>query len=201
MKSKKGVTLLLLVLTVLIMIVILGTITYTSLNNFKMNQYYRMCADIELLDEKIALYYLKHKEYDLDTFGLPIEDVQVSGDLVTAATTEGNVNYNPNNSGELYKINLSKLENLSLNNTSDFYIDKQSHTVYYAHGVEMDGDIYYTIPLEYQQTATNEIGNSLYCTIDFDSAGGTEVSSQKIRPGEKAQEPKAPKKEGHEFLG
>ena len=44
------------------MITILGTITYTSLDNFKIDQYYKMCADIELLDGKISLYYLKHKD-------------------------------------------------------------------------------------------------------------------------------------------
>ena len=167
-----------------------------------MNQYYRMCSDIELLDEKIALYYLQHEsEKNESTFGLPIFEEQASQELATVATTKGNVNYNPNNIGELYKIDLSKLENLSLNNTTDFYIDRQSHTIYYANGIEMNGEVYYTVPLDYQLTSTNEIGNSLYCTVEFDSAGGTEVGTQKVRTGEKAKMPKAPKKEGHEFLG
>ena len=61
MKNQNGVTVVLPVLTVLIMIIILGTITYTSKSSFQMNQYYRMCSDIELLDEKIALYYLEHE--------------------------------------------------------------------------------------------------------------------------------------------
>lgn len=61
MKSEKGITLMLLVTTVIMMGLIFGAITYNSVNSYKLNSYYTMCADIELLDEKIALYYLEHK--------------------------------------------------------------------------------------------------------------------------------------------
>lgn len=61
MKNQKGITLMLLVTTVIMMALIFGAITYNSVNSYKLNSYYTMCADIELLDEKIALYYLEHK--------------------------------------------------------------------------------------------------------------------------------------------
>lgn len=62
MKNQKGITLMLLVFTVLIMTIILGTISYNSLSAIKLRNYYNMCSDIELLEEKIALYYLEHRE-------------------------------------------------------------------------------------------------------------------------------------------
>ena len=163
MKNQKGITLILLALTVLIMIIILGTITYTSMDSFKMDQYYKMCADIELIDGKVSLYYLKHKDDEISNFGLPIDNnkVRASAELETIVTTEGNVNYNPNNCGELYKIDLAKLDNLTLNHDGDFYIDKQSHTVYYSQGYEVDGDVYYTIQKEYQVTEASNIVDEL----------------------------------------
>ena len=61
MKNQKGVTLIVLATTVAIIAIILGSISYTSVGSMRMRSYYNMCADIELLEEKIALYYLQHK--------------------------------------------------------------------------------------------------------------------------------------------
>ena len=93
MKNQKGITLLMLVSTILIMIIILGTITYTSMDSFKMDQYYKMCADVELLDGKIALYYINNGVLPVDTSDTASEDLR------TAAISDDNVNYNPNNNG------------------------------------------------------------------------------------------------------
>ncbi len=62
---------------------------------------------------------------------------------------ENNVNYNPNNNGKLFIIDISKLDNLSLQRT-DYYIDEQSHTIYSAKGRKIGDETYYTIPTEYQ---------------------------------------------------
>lgn len=63
---------------------------------------------------------------------------------------ENNVNYNPNNNGRLFIIDLSKLDNLSLQRT-DYYIDEQSHTIYSAKGRKIGDETYYTIPTEYKE--------------------------------------------------
>lgn len=46
-----------------------------------------------------------------------------------------------------------------------------------------------------QSGKTNEL------TITFDCHGGTQVENQKIKKGEKLEEPEAPTKEGYEFIG
>lgn len=151
MKNQKGITLMILVMTLAIMSIILGTITYSSSNSFKLRNYYNMCADIELLDEKIAIYYLEHKD---EENSLPITNEMIKiNDLITGYS-ENNVNYNPNNSGDLYKIDLSKLENITLNFDGDdvyYLIDKKSHTIYISNGVILDGENYYTVPIEYEK--------------------------------------------------
>lgn len=127
----------------------IGTISYNSISSFKMNSYYNMCADIELLDEKIAIYYIQNKN-------LPVtEETKKVDELIENYSAE-NVNYNPNNNGNLHKIDLSKLENLSMHYT-DYYIDETSHTIYFAKGIELEEGIYHTAPLNYQ-----EVDLSLY---------------------------------------
>lgn len=145
MKNQKGITLMILVVTILIMSLIFGAIAYNSVTGHQLNAYYMMCSDIELLDEKIALYYLENKE-------LPIQGEVVSiTDLISDYSSE-NVNYNPNNStsGLLYKIDTSQLSNLSLRKT-EYYIDAQSHTIYSLNGRRVGNDIYYTVPTDYQK--------------------------------------------------
>lgn len=144
MKNQKGVTLMILVITVIMLSIILGTITYNSVSSYRLNMYYMMCSDIELLDEKIALYYLENKEIPIiEGVYLPIADL-------ISDYQEGNVNYNPNNSGNLYQIDLTKLNNLTLKN-SIYYIDEQSHTIYASNGRKIGDNIYYTVPIPYQK--------------------------------------------------
>lgn len=150
MRSQRGVTVTALVAAVIVIAIIIGSISYNSVSSLKMKLYYNMCADIEILDEKIAIYYLQNKE-------LPIKssDTKNINELIEGYSST-NVNYNPNNSGTLYKIDLSKLDNLSLNYT-DYYIDGQSHTIYFFSGINVDEELYYTVPLDYK-----EVDLSLY---------------------------------------
>lgn len=147
MKSEKGITLMILASTVIIMAVIVGTIAYSSITSIRMNVYYNMCADIELLDEKIALYYLEHKE---EEHALPITEESKKIEDLIENYNENNVNYNPNNEGTLYKIDLTQLDNLSLSRT-EYYIDEQSHTIYCSRGVKVDQELYYTLPQDYEK--------------------------------------------------
>ncbi len=145
MKNQKGITLMILISTVVIMTIITGTIAYRSIASTRMRSYYNMCADIELLDEKIALYYLENKALPIST-----QTKQIS-ELISNYG-ESNPNYNPNNSedGILYQIDLSKLKNLSLK-TTEYYIDKTSHTIYCSRGKKVGNDYYFTVPLDYDE--------------------------------------------------
>lgn len=144
MRNQNGVTVTALVAAVITIAIIIGSISYNSMSSLEMKLYYNMCADIEILDEKIAIYYLENKE-------LPVKTSETKNvtELIEGYSS-ANVNYNPNNSGILYKIDLGKLDNLSLNYT-DYYIDNQSHTIYFLNGINIEGELYYTTPIDYQK--------------------------------------------------
>jgi hypothetical protein len=142
MKKQSGVTLTILAATVVVMASIIGTISFNSLSSFRMNEYYNMRSDIELLDEKIAIYFLSENELPI------IEDDKRDINSVIENYNSSNINYNPNNSGELYRIDLNQMHNLSLKN-DDYYIDKISHTIYKINGIKIDDTQYHTVPYNY----------------------------------------------------
>ena len=133
-KDKKGITIAALTITVLLFLLILSTITFTSLSSVQIKQLNNMYADIINLQEKIDLYYLKYGFLPIDTS----KKVEYSADLEWLASR------NPNDGNTYYELDsesLKKLDGITLNNSKDddkFYINEQSHTIYYSNGIQME---------------------------------------------------------------
>ena len=128
LKSNKGITIITLIITIIIML-ILTTVTITSTytgNDYK--RYKLMCADVELLEDKILYFYREYGE-------LPIgeEVTNIPADIVNGHT--------------FYEVNTNKLSNITLNfgDEEDIYIiDAETFEVYYLNGIEYQDVIYYT---------------------------------------------------------
>lgn len=143
-KNNKGITLISLIITVAVMLIIVGTTVYTSLDRFEINRLKKMYNDIELLSDKVENYYLKYN-------GLPIKEQYTYTTL--------NFDKNVNDNGNYYIIDLEAMEGISLNygkegynrtNESDdvYIINEKSHTIYYVKGIEVDGTTYHYIKKE-----------------------------------------------------
>ena len=128
LKSNKGISLVALISTIIV-ILILTTVTVTSVytgSDYK--RYKLMCADIELLEDKILYFYRQYGE-------LPI------GNEITDLPDE------IDNSHIFYEVNTNKLSNITLNfgDAEDVYIvDSETFEVYYLSGIEYQDVIYYT---------------------------------------------------------
>lgn len=138
-KEKKGITLIILVITIIIMAILAGTIVVTISGTGEVQKLNSLASDLQVLQERVNLYYEKNKE-------LPI--VNYINEEVSAILGE---NQNPND-GELYsKINLSLLGNLKLTYGNEefekdyFIVNNASHMVYYYAGVLIDNEMYYGI--------------------------------------------------------
>lgn len=141
MKNNNGVTLVILVITILVMIIITGTIAYNVTINMESTKITKLYTDLELLQDKISLYYAKYG-------GIPVkEEFTGSDNFKTAA--------NPNDNDTYYIIDLSLIDNLTLNynitNTGDdlYIINDTTHTIYYPKGLEIDGEVHYRLPDKY----------------------------------------------------
>ena len=60
LKNDKGITLVALTITILLFMLILSTITFSSLSSVHVKQLNNMYADITNLQEKIDIYYLQN---------------------------------------------------------------------------------------------------------------------------------------------
>lgn len=130
-KNNKGITLVALILTVIVLLILAGTIFEFTSAPRKSQAYNKMLADIEALNDQIYLYYDKYGE-------LPIsEPISVTNTTIPSGY-------------EYYKINIKLLQNLTLNfgieeTTDDCYIiNKTTHDIYYLKGIDINGQKKYT---------------------------------------------------------
>lgn len=138
-KSQKGITLIILILTVVILGILASVTVMKFDSGMDIRNYNYMCADIELLENKILAYY--NDNGTLPTMGGAIANAKSI--LQGQASSKDNNNY--------YQIDMSKLSNITLNygggdlNDENIYIiNEQSHEVYYLKGIIYDEQRYYT---------------------------------------------------------
>ncbi len=147
-KNNKGITMITLIVTILVISIIAGVTIYQSVENIKARKIDLLYADLELLEDKVNTYYLNNG-------GLPIkEEFKGSENFKTVKNVNDNDVY--------YVIDISSLDGVSLNMKLDFtgddvYImNEQSHTVYYPKGLTIDNETYYTLPKQYSKIEGNK---------------------------------------------
>mgnify|MGYP004657027969 CR=1 FL=1 len=140
--ENRGITLVVLVITIVVMLIITTTIISLSTNNLKTKHLSNMYTDIKSLDDKVAVFYNQYGTLPLK------EKFTGSMQFQTAA--------NPNDDLDgYYVIDVNKLNNLVLTkkltwqNEDVYIINTKTHTIYYPHGVTLDGETYYRLPGEY----------------------------------------------------
>ena len=147
-KTNKGVSLISLSLAIALMMLIAGVLIYNAININEMNKLNNMYNDIEILQDRISVYYneyndipaIKTTTYTSTQLGIPEDKL------------------NPNDNNVYYEIDLPAIDNLTINygrkvqNSNDVYVvNEQSHTVYYKLGITVDSETYYTMQEEYTQ--------------------------------------------------
>ena len=131
LKSKKGVTIVSLVIAIVILLILSG-VTINGINRSNGSEKYNnMIADVNLLKDKCLIYFNKYGD-------IPKTERQIAINNVT-----------------YYEIDLSKLDGITLNygddynkngnltNSSDVYIINLNLDVYYLKGIEKSGTTYH----------------------------------------------------------
>lgn len=130
LKNNKGITLTALVITIILMLILTSTVMMKVKDTSIVSNLNNLYSDIKLLEDEVLDYY-----NDYGT--LPIKGEQIT--------------LQPNEiKGMCYEIDLSKLENLTLNygkgdkEDKDIYVvDKTTLDVYYLKGIEYEESVYY----------------------------------------------------------
>lgn len=150
--KQKGITLVTLSIAIIMMLIITSILVFNANTSIIMKNLDNMYQDIELLKDKIDLYYAKYK-------ALPIINTKYSN-----INTINSIN--PNDNENYYVIDLEALDNLTLNYGKDYkdyknskndllqdiyIVNEQSHNIYYVKGIRVDKKTYYTPPEEYSK--------------------------------------------------
>lgn len=165
MKNEKGITLITLAVTLIVLIILTFTISINAPDLISMKRKNNFENDSNALKEEIDQYYARYNS-------LPIINPYTN-----VAMLENSKNINDNN--HYYVIDLSKI-NVSLKYGKDYekvakkevteeitdmvdiyIINEQSHTIYYPKGVEYNKTIHYTVDLNYKEI-------SAYVKIDLE---------------------------------
>ena len=137
-KKNKGITLVSLVVTIVIILILSTIIIRNTYTGSDYRRYKLMCADVELLEDKILIYYNKYGNLPLIT---------ENGQVMLESMPEGLASLLDTENHEYWKIDVTKLSGITLNFGDEediFIIDTTTFEVYYLNGVEYDAKIYYT---------------------------------------------------------
>lgn len=150
LKNSKGVTLVTLIVTIIVLLIVSNVTIYSVKNNLGIEKLKNMQNDIENLSDKISAYYNQYGTLPIiNEEYTNITEIKDAG-LISATVDKG----------KFYIIDLSSLENLTLTygkdfknikNTSDkntlkdiYIINETSHNIFYVKGIKSDGEMYYT---------------------------------------------------------
>lgn len=134
LKYEKGITLIVLIMTVIVLLILTGTVISEIGSSNQVATRNKMYADINLLKDKVLIYYNKYEE-------LP------KTDLVNRTKRINGVDY--------FEIDLSELDNITLNfgkeygktepltDTADVYVVNNNLEIYYLKGVNVSGTTYH----------------------------------------------------------
>ena len=159
LKNDKGVTLIILTITIIVLLIITGITINNSKSQLMIKKVNNLYSDIDSISTKVSDYYLKNNS-------LPVFDNNIylnsNSELDTLIEKNGGDKsvINANDDGPYYVLNLSKLENLTLNfgseykkwndtSTSNMYqdlyiINGVTHQIYYPKGITYGKNIYFT---------------------------------------------------------
>ena len=145
-----GINLISLTITVAVILILTGTIITSTISSLKSNKLRNMQADIENLRDKVGIYYAQYGE-------LPVDN--------TIEYTNINHIDAIRDTGKFYIIDLSAMENITLNYGKDYekiknkevtteeeineledlyIINADSHNIFYVEGIEAVDGVYYT---------------------------------------------------------
>ena len=138
-KQEKGVTLSILVITVITLLIITSTLIYNAQDTAQLKRLTNLYNDIELLREKVSEYYNEYGQIPAETKYVNI------GGLKSVLSTK-------NDTGDFYVIDLEAMQGITLNYGKDYQkikndkesassytdiyiINENSHNIFYVSGI------------------------------------------------------------------
>ena len=132
--NEHGITIITLIVTVLLLVLITGTLAVNTYYSMELSSLTNLENDIKTLENRIASYYVENN-------ALPVYDYIYTKTELQNSMLDLSVNDGEN----YYLIDFSKIDNITLNYEGrNFIINETSHNVYYLDGILYNRQIYHT---------------------------------------------------------
>ena len=157
--NEKGITLSILVLTVVVMAILVTTVGISVSGYADVKTLKTFNNDLQIVREKTDVYYEKNKK-------LPVNGEVTSFDVAALLGDSRN----ENDGEKYYKIDLSLLDDMNLtygveDTSSNYYIvNEESHNVYFYPGITVSGETFYGIK-DVSQDVSNVFSKCKHCTL------------------------------------
>ena len=177
LKNEKGVTLIVLTITIIVLLIITGIMISNSKSQLAIKKVNNLYADIDAISTKVSDYYLKNNSLPVFS-NVYLNSSNELGLLLIANGGDKSV-INSNDDGPYYVLDLSKLDNLTLNYGNDYQnwndtstfqtyqnlyiINDVTHQIYYPQGITYKEETYFT------KNVNAEIIDKIQTTIISDS--------------------------------
>ena len=158
MRKNKGITMISLVITIIVLLILTSVTIYNGLAQLGIKRVNNLYADIDSISTKVAEYYLKNETIPIYNDPYVNNKDELKAMFIANGATETEELINVNDEGAYYVIDLSKLDNLTLNYGDDYktwnssepksqnvyIINTVTHQIYFPHGVRVKNDYYFT---------------------------------------------------------
>lgn len=121
LNGKKGITLISMILTVIVLLIIVGTISYSSRSSFETKKLEDLYSDIDTLYDAVSIYYVKNKILPVYYSNKTITGENVEYQPIAFSETDDKYTY--------YIIDVTKLNNIVLNNKNHVPTKKQNDPI------------------------------------------------------------------------
>lgn len=149
-KNAKGISLISLAIAVIMLVLIANLIIYNVKDNLKVGKLKEMQNDVANLRDKVASYYAQNGKIPASIQYTNVSHIRSAGVISNTVDT-----------GDFLVIELSALENLTLNYGEDYekikeasedidkyedlyIINEDSHNIFYVRGITVDKETFYT---------------------------------------------------------
>ena len=154
MKNNKGISMVTLIITIVVILILSATMIVSVSDYTDTSVLMNMRGDIQLLKDKALVYYNTYGEVPgcTDAYYKEIfkddTTITVYKNAQNTEINEGFIASRDTNDGDLYyQIDVTKLSNVTLNLGTDediYIINAKTLNVYYTNGVESEGVMHYT---------------------------------------------------------
>lgn len=145
LSNNKGITIVVLVITVVVMLILSGIVIYSGMDVLKDAKIQNFTASINQIESAIDTEYFRYQNNSIDI--LPGEKITTSNTLNSEISSLIGSKLTNDNLTAYYYLNADAINSLELSNVEPmrYIVNYSTGEVIDTKGVEIDGNTYYTI--------------------------------------------------------